>query len=112
MTKIVLMALVLGLAGCAEFEQTIIAPFSGKQWGDTTQVSIWGRTWAVSHSTDNPLAIKAVRDNNNQNPFGKPAKRRTIQAIRAIEQGTGCKVVQSSVYQNISAEFFATVSCK
>lgn len=112
MTKIVLMAFVLGVAGCAEFEDTMIAPFTGKDWNEASQVSVWGRTWAVSRSTNNPLSIKAVRDNNNLNPFGKPVKRRTIQAIHAIEQGTRCKVVRHSIYQNVSAEFFATVICK
>ena len=54
---------------------------------------------------------RATRDNNNLNPFGPPPRLRTLQAIAAIQQATGCKPIVASMYQNISGQFFSQVSC-
>ena len=110
MKKIAIVAFALGLAGCSEFNQA--TGLSLSSWAAAGEVAIMGRTWAVSQNAENPASYRAVRDNNNLNPFGRPAARRTPQAVRAIEKATGCRVVRSSLYQNVSAEFFAHVACK
>lgn len=78
---------------------------------ETKAVSVMSRTWAVTKVADTPVVYRATRDNNNLNPFGPPPRLRTIQAIAAIQQATGCKVIRSSMYQNISGQFFSQVSC-
>lgn len=78
----------------------------------TKYVQVLGRTWTVSPVADQAAVFMAVRDNNNNEMFGKPVARRTLQAIRAIETATGCRVVQSTVAQDTSARFFASVVCK
>ncbi|WP_170371996.1 hypothetical protein [Ruegeria arenilitoris] len=77
----------------------------------TKTVSVMSRTWAVTQVADAPVVYRATRDNNNLNPFGPPPRLRTVQAIAAIQQATGCKVIRSSMYQNISGQFFSQVSC-
>lgn len=69
------------------------------------------RYWSVIKVSDSPEIWKAVRDNNNLNPFGPPAALRTVQATRAIELATSCRVVRSTMYQNMSAEFYSQVDC-
>ena len=85
------------------------APVSAKE--ETKSVFVMSRTWAVTQVSDSPVVYRATRDNNNLNPFGPPPRLRTIQAIAAIQQATGCKVIYPSMYQNISGQFFSQVSC-
>jgi hypothetical protein len=75
-------------------------------------VQVLGRTWTVSPLKDKQAGYSAVRDNNDNKRFGRPVARRTPQALRAIELATGCRVVRSSMVQDTSARFFATVQCK
>ena len=84
-------------------------PVAAKE--ETKTVSVLSRTWAVTQVSDAPVVYRATRDNNNLNPFGPPPRLRTVQAIAAIQQATGCKVIRSSMYQNISGQFFSQVSC-
>ena len=74
-------------------------------------VKILSRTWSVVQVSDEPVVWRAVRDWNNLNPYGPPAVPRTVQATRAIELATGCKVVRPSMYQTISGDFFSQVAC-
>ena len=74
-------------------------------------VRILSRMWSVVQVSDDPVVWRAVRDWNNLNPYGPPAVPRTVQATRAIELATGCKVVRPSMYQTISGEFFSQVAC-
>ncbi len=85
------------------------APVAARE--ETKSVFVMSRTWAVTQVSDAPVIYRATRDNNNLNPFGPPPRLRTIQAIAAIQQATGCKVIRSSMYQNISGQFFSQVSC-
>ncbi|WP_299082494.1 hypothetical protein [uncultured Ruegeria sp.] len=101
-TTVALMAL-LGLATLD------VAPAAAKE--ETKSVFVMSRTWAVTQISDAPVTFRATRDNNNLNPFGPPPRLRTIQAIAAIQQATGCRVVVPSMYQNISGQFFSQVSC-
>ncbi len=78
---------------------------------ETKSVFVMSRTWAVTQVSDAPVVYRATRDNNNLNPFGPPPRLRTIQAIAAIQQATGCKPIVASMYQNISGQFFSQVSC-
>ncbi|MDA7967249.1 hypothetical protein [Ruegeria sp.] len=77
----------------------------------TKSVHVLSRTWAVTQVSDAPVVYRATRDTNNLNPFGPPPRTRTAQAIAAIQKATGCKVIFSSMYQNISGQFFSQVSC-
>lgn len=78
----------------------------------TKYVKVLGRTWTVSPLKDQPSAYVAQRDNLDLNPYGAPAVRRTPQAVRAIQLATGCRVVRSTVTQDTSARFFASVACR
>jgi len=78
----------------------------------TKNVNVLGRTWAVAQVADEPVTYRATRDNNNLNPYGQPARTRTSQAIRAIESATGCQAIRSSMYQNISGQFYSQISCR
>jgi hypothetical protein len=101
-TTVALMAL-LGLATLDA------APAAAKE--ETKSVFVMSRTWAVTQVSDAPVIFRATRDNNNLNPFGPPPRLRTIQAIAAIQQATGCRAVVPSMYQNISGQFFSQVNC-
>ncbi|WP_299988330.1 hypothetical protein [uncultured Ruegeria sp.] len=85
------------------------APVAAKE--ETKSVFVMSRTWAVTQVSDAPVVYRATRDNNNLSPFGPPPRLRTIQAMAAIQQATGCKAIYSSMYQNISGQFFSQVSC-
>ncbi|NVO57139.1 hypothetical protein HW561_15200 [Rhodobacteraceae bacterium B1Z28] len=99
----VALAILLGLSA---FDAT---PVAAKE--ETKSVFVMSRTWAVTQIAETPAVYRATRDNNNLNPFGPPPRLRTIQAIAAIQQATGCKVIVPSMYQNISGQFFSQVSC-
>ncbi len=75
-------------------------------------VNVLSRTWAVTQVSEAPVIYRATRDMNNLNPFGPPARMRTTQAIAAVQQATGCAVIRSSMYQNISGQFYTQVSCR
>lgn len=115
-TLVVMAALTLG--ACSAYD----VPSGDKAFGGVTrlraeygepvkQVVVLGRTWSVSQSRDKANAYRAVRDNNNLNPFGKPVARRTPQAVRALELATGCRVIAGTLWQNPSAEYFADMAC-
>ncbi len=87
-----------------------VAPVSAKE-AVGTSVEIWGRSWLVTPVEDQPNTYWAVRDNNDNNPFGRPARTRTHQAIRAITAATGCRVIYKSMIQTISGRFRASVAC-
>jgi len=112
--KYPVLALTVLLAACSADTATLNwgNPLSPTVLPDTKNVQVLGRTWAVAPMPDQPAVYTAVRDNNNNNPFGKPVARRTPQALRAIELATGCQVVRSSMKQDITARFYASVVCK
>jgi hypothetical protein len=110
MKKIAILAVVSGLAGCADFDSNML--LNGKTWGNDVQTTYMSRTWQISRSSENVNSIRAIQDNNNLNPFGRPAMRKSIQATRAIEQATGCKVERNTLYKNVSDVFYADVACK
>ena len=85
--------------------------FSFNQEPEGTSVEIWGRTWLVTPVEETPNTYWAQRDNNNNNPFGRPARMRSHQAIRAISSATGCSVVTKSMIETISGRFRAQVRC-
>ncbi|GGH34416.1 hypothetical protein SAMN05444007_10764 [Cribrihabitans marinus] len=74
-------------------------------------VTVYSRYWAVRQVSDAPVIYRATRDWNNLNPYGRPARLRTTQAIAAIQKATGCRVIRSSMYQNISGQVFSQVAC-
>jgi len=74
-------------------------------------VQVYNRTWAVTQVADAPLTFRAIRDHNNNDPFGPPAKLKSVQAIRAIETATNCRVIRSSMYRNVSDFFYTQVTC-
>lgn len=78
---------------------------------DPQQVTLWGRTWVVSPLEDKPGSYYAVQDNNDFNPFVRPSIRKSIQAKRAIETATGCKVTWSTMTKDIRDTFYAPVTC-
>ena len=78
---------------------------------ESKQVQVLGRTWTVTETPDKPGSFVARRDNNNLQPFGRPAALRTPQAVRALELATGCKVVPGKLWQNTSAEYHAEMAC-
>jgi hypothetical protein len=92
----------IALTGCAELSPS---------WTPVAQTEVLGRTWEVSQNAQVPDLYRAQRDNNNLNPFGKPAMRRTPQAIAALRDGTGCQIVPGSLYQDVSAYFYAKLAC-
>ncbi|MFV0512384.1 MAG: hypothetical protein ACK5MY_01930 [Jhaorihella sp.] len=94
----------LALSACDAVPVTTDHPTQG--------VEVMSRTWAVARVADTPAIYRAVRDTNNLNPYGPPAALRTIQAIRAIEAATGCRVDRSTLVQNISGHFFSQVACR
>ena len=100
-----------GLTACTQFEQEWMA-FQASFQPEPHYVTVMGRTWTVTqYDHDRPNAWKAVRDNNNLNPYGRPAAPRTPQAVQALQQATGCRVIPATLYQNTSAEFYADMSC-
>jgi hypothetical protein len=78
----------------------------------TEYVKVLGRTWTVYPSPEQTAVYVAQRDNLDLNPYGAPSARRSPQAVRAIQQATGCRVVHSTMIQDTSARFFASVVCK
>lgn len=101
--RTLILGVTLILTGCAEF-----APDSTRE---ARQVQVMGRTWTVVPDGDRTNAFVAWRDNNNLNPFGRPAALRTPQAVRALQAATGCTVVPGRIYQTDSAEYHAEMAC-
>jgi hypothetical protein len=114
MKKFAILAIALGLAGCTEMDTYFDQTFGtmGHKWGNDVQTTYMGRTWQISRSSENLNSIRAIQDNNNLNPYGRPAMRKSIQAKRAIEQATGCRVVRDTLYKNVSDVFYSDVACK
>ena len=100
---------ILAIAGFVGLTALDATPVAAKE--ETKSVFVMSRTWAVTQVSEEPVIYRATRDNNNLNPFGPPPRLRTIQAMAAIQQATGCKVIYSSMYQNMSGQFFSQVSC-
>ncbi|GAA6202394.1 hypothetical protein [Aquicoccus sp. SU-CL01552] len=103
--KKALIGLALVLTACTEMSA---GPAVSR--ADTVrQATVWGRGWTVTQPV--PGLFKAVRDDNDLDPFGPPARLRTHQAIRAFHAATGCKAIYSTMYQTISGEFFTQLDC-
>jgi len=102
------------LAACTEqdAENSAATRLSTQMPPDVEYVKVLGRTWTVYPVKDQPSVYAAKRDNLDLNPFGAPPARRTPQALRAIETATGCRVVRSTMVQDTTARFFASVVCK
>ncbi|TDK52126.1 hypothetical protein [Antarcticimicrobium luteum] len=105
--KKALLGLALMLSACTDLP----ADWTVSRAAPVTQVTVWGRVWTVSQPQDKPGFFRAVRDNNNLNPYGPPARLRTHQAIRAFHAATGCRAVYATMYQNISGEVFSQLDC-
>jgi hypothetical protein len=105
----VLRGSMLALAAVVGLSALEATPVAARE--ETKSVFVMSRTWAVTKVSDSPVVYRATRDNNNLNPFGPPPRLRTIQAMAAIQAATGCKALRSSMYQNISGQFFSQVSC-
>lgn len=105
--KYALIALALMLAACTELP----ADWTVTRQAPATYVTAWGRIWTVTPVPEKPGFYKAVRDDNDLDPFGPPAMPRTHQAMRAIRVATGCRTDYASMYQTISGAFFARVNC-
>lgn len=106
-----LLALTLTLSACDQFESDWNRLIGGRD-PEARQVQVMGRTWTVSRNlTGSSGAWMAVRDNNNFDPFGRPAYPRDLQAAQAFHAATGCRVIGSSFYKNTMAEYFADLSC-
>lgn len=105
----------IGLAGCSQTEDEILlngVAVTQATWTYSGQVQVMGRSWAILRKAKNVNSVRVIRDNNNLNPFGGPAVRRSVQAARAIEQGTGCKIIASTFKEHISGEFYADIVCR
>lgn len=96
----------LSLAACDEQIN-----LGGEGTYPSRNVTVYSRTWDVRQISEDPVQYRATRDFNNFNPYGPPARLRSTQATAAIQQATGCKVIRSSMYQNISGQFVSQVSC-
>ncbi|SDD25747.1 hypothetical protein [Ruegeria marina] len=96
----------VGLVALSTFGTSAIAQ------DETITVRVMNRTWAVTQVSQEPVVYRATRDWNNLNPYGPPARLRTHQAIAAVQQATGCTVDRNTLYQNISGQFFARVTCR
>lgn len=105
--KKALLGLALVLSACTEWP----ADWTVSRDAPGTEVTVWGRVWTITQPEDKPGFYKAVRDDNNLNPFGPPARLRTHQAIRAFHAATGCRAVYSTMYQTISGAFYAQLDC-
>ena len=114
MNKMVIMAVVLGLAGCEGFNPALQMDESAWEtvWANGGDIDVMGRSWKISRKAENIYSVRAVRDNNDLNIFGSPAVPKIAQATQAIEKGTGCKIITGTLYKNISDEFYADVLCK
>lgn len=77
----------------------------------STSVEVLGRTWTVTQVDDTPLTYRATRLLIKDALSGPPAATKTSQAIRALETATGCRVIQTSMYRNVSDDFFAQMVC-
>ena len=78
---------------------------------EPVQVTLWERVWTVAPIKERPGSYSAIRDAGDNNPFGRPAIRKSVQAKRAIETATGCKVTWSTMTKDIRDTFYAPVTC-
>lgn len=101
--KAIYLIAALGVAGCTS------TGFNNEPISKNVQVM--GRTWTVTENPKVPDAYEAQRDNNNLQPFGRPAALRTPQAVRALQLATGCKVVPGQITQDVSARYYADMAC-
>lgn len=92
------------LAACESAPRYLVA-------GPDQSVTVLGRDWTVTKISQEPLYYRAVRDQTEYFLFGPPARTKTSQAIGAIEASTGCKVIRSTLYREVSDHFFAQVDC-
>ncbi|MDK3019162.1 hypothetical protein [Pseudodonghicola flavimaris] len=74
-------------------------------------VTVMGRNWSVAPDPEKPGYWRAMRDWNNFDPFGSPARLRTVQAMAAFKAATGCTAIYSSMYQTIAGDVLTQLSC-
>ncbi len=77
-------------------------------------VQVLGRGWSVTRIAETPPTYRAIRAPMaaQYSPLGPPSRIKTVQATRAIETATGCKVDRPSMYRDVSDYFYAEVVCK
>lgn len=111
--KYLILTISVLLAGCSQqvAQHPWAAFLPGKEVADTKYVKVLGRTWTVYPAVDQTGVYVAQRDNLDLDPYGAPAVRRSPQALRAIQLATGCRVHPSTMIQDTSARFFASVTC-
>lgn len=111
--KSLILVSALALAACNPTTYNVSGVFrDGAKYGKPVKtVVVRGRTWTIEQGKKRPNSFRASRDNNNLNPFVSPAAPLPPQAVSAIQQATGCKVIPSSMWENPSAVFFADVTC-
>lgn len=102
--RFLLLALPLLLAACESTPRHFVA-------GPDQSVDVLSRNWTVTQMTVEPVTFRAVRTQGEYFLFGPPARTKTAQALAALENGTGCKVIRSTLYRNVSDHFFAQMDC-
>ena len=112
--KFGLFAVVALLSACTQQQTQELQnlSFSAGQTPDPEYVTVLGRTWGVYPAPDQTAVYVAQRDNLDLNPYGAPSARRSPQAAQAIQMATGCPVIYSTMIQDTSARFFASIDCK
>ena len=104
MKKLLFALPLLLAAGCESFPRFIVT-------GEDQTVTISGREWTVNQISTEPLYYRAVRETGDYFFFGPPARTKTSQAISALQTATGCRVIGSTLYKNVSDHFIAQMDC-
>ncbi len=102
--KYLLLALPILLAACESTPRTFVA-------SEDKTVVVKDRTWTVTQVTVEPPYFRAVRGPDEYFLFSPPSGTKTAQAVAALEGATGCKVIKSTFYRNVSDQFFAQMDC-
>ncbi|HBS51175.1 MAG TPA: hypothetical protein DEA05_14340 [Rhodobacteraceae bacterium] len=112
LNRLLLAASVIALAGCAQVSAEWNALVESLH-PERQIVAVNGRNWVVAPretGRDAGPTWVAVRQ-DDLDPFGRLGQPRTPEAVRALELGSGCRVVPGTLFQTPSADFFADMAC-
>lgn len=79
--------------------------------GPDQSIEVLGRSWTVTQISSQPLYFRAVREQGDYFLFGPPSRTKSAQALAALEGATGCKVLRSTMYRNVSDHFYSQMDC-